>query len=506
MEISNGLVRKAVASATALLLMLVVASVARCCDTPVYRYAMYRWFPAPYEVYCFHKGDLGTAGEEMKSAVSTAAESAEAPSNIVFVPVDLEEDKELAGVPPDVKEAWQAEEEPALPQFLVSSPVGGHLFMGSLSPKDLPPLLDSPMRQRIGDLIKDGKAGVYVLLKSADEDANVAAEKVLQGVVDDVASGKIQLYTMPPAYNAYGPGQPDTAQGEKAKEGEEKDGEEQEENESGLSIGLVTLSRDTPREKWFVDSLLALEPDLRESKEPIVFMIYGRGRALFSCLGKGIRRDNLIMDVEFITGACSCTVKNMNPGVDLLMSYDWEAAAEALYRQHGVEEGSPYSDPYGSAGAEAYPELIVPPEGNTAGQKSTEAAADADGSLAADVDAENANKSDTAVAQADSAAAPDSGKAQEKDQPDTKDDAQTAQGGITAKPSQKTVIAEAESGPTTEVAARTPSAPSDDSQNVPANRAPRASGAFQGIMWVGGGLLGVLAVLFGITFIALRPK
>ena len=26
----------------------------RPCDTPVYRYAMYRWDPAPYEIYYFH--------------------------------------------------------------------------------------------------------------------------------------------------------------------------------------------------------------------------------------------------------------------------------------------------------------------------------------------------------------------------------------------------------------------------------------------------------------------
>ncbi len=87
-------------------------------------------------------------------------------------------------------------------------------------------------------------------------------------------------------------------------------------------------------------------------------MIYGRGRALFSSLGKGIQRDNLIQDVEFITGACSCTVKEQNPGVDLLMSYNWNAVAEALSRQFGTEEGSSYR----FGGDALFPELIIPPE------------------------------------------------------------------------------------------------------------------------------------------------
>lgn len=147
------------------------ASVARACDTPVYRYAMYRWLPAPYEVYYFHEGELDDTAQQMKAAVEQAGETAEAPTNIVFLSVDLAQDKELVGVPPDIKTAWRKQDRPQIPSYFVSSPVGGHLFTGSLSLADIEAMIDSPTRQQVGQALEAGKAGVYVLLTSDDAEA-----------------------------------------------------------------------------------------------------------------------------------------------------------------------------------------------------------------------------------------------------------------------------------------------------------------------------------------------
>jgi hypothetical protein len=57
-------------------------------------------------------------------------------------------------------------------------------------------------------------------------------------------------------------------------------------------------------------------------------------------IGKGVSRDNLIGCIEFVTGACSCTVKEQNPGVDLLIRYDWDSAAAAVAAKFGREEGN----------------------------------------------------------------------------------------------------------------------------------------------------------------------
>ncbi|MGM0486483.1 MAG: hypothetical protein ACQESR_06950 [Planctomycetota bacterium] len=506
MGIPSALTRSTLCSGLAVLLFCVAGSVSRACDTPVYRYAMYRWYPAPYEVYCFHEGEMDEAAKQMETAIDEAVTSEKAPSNVRFIPVDLAEDEELKGVPPDVKEAWEEQEEATIPQFLVSSPVGGHLYKGQLSADQLPEMIDSPMRQRVGDEIKKGRAGVYVLLKGEDEKANAAAEKTLQGVVDDVASGKIELYTMPPAYGAYGPPAGDEP-GEAESEAESK---EPEDEGPQLSIGLLTLARDNPKEKWFIDTLLAMEPDLRESKEPIVFMIYGRGRALFSCLGEGIRRDNLIMDVEFITGACSCTVKDMNPGVDLLMSYNWDAAAETLYRQHGLEEGSPYGA--GGAAPEEYPELMVPSGGEVdseeeSGDGDSSATAEASGSESGDAEEDDADDdtgaSDTTMlAQADAPTTPGGESSETTAGGESEAASKSTEDAKSADEAQEGTAPDNESVSGTEVAANMPAAtsqqPQADSDSDPSS--------FKGILWIGGGLLGVLVVLFGITFVVLRPK
>ena len=317
----------------ALMMVAGMTAAVGACDTPVYRYAMYRWLPAPYEIYCFHDGQLDTEAQKVKAAVEKASEGDELRANIVFLPVDLQKDAELTSVPPDVKEAWQKRTEKSVPSYLISSPVGVHLFSGTITPPEIAALIDSPKRQETGRLMQEGKAGVYILLTGADEKANELAEQEIRGVIDDVASGKVTLYSAPPLIPS-----------------------DQQADVSRPEVGFIKLARDEASEKWLTDCLLALEPDLRETKDPVVFMVYGRGRALFSCLGKGIQRDNLIQDVEFITGACSCTVKEQNPGVDLLVSYNWDAAAETLAQQYGAEEGSRYQ----FGGDALFPELIIP--------------------------------------------------------------------------------------------------------------------------------------------------
>jgi hypothetical protein len=473
--------RTLLAVLTLTLLPLIAATVGLACDTPVYRYAMYRWFPAPYEVYYFYRGEIDAQGEKIKNAIDAAGERQEAPTNIVFLPVDLDKDKELTGVPPDVKEAWEKQEDPQLPQYLVSSPVGMHLHQGQLSAEQLPAMIDSPLRQQTGKLLESGAAGVYIFLKGEDATANAAAEKTLRSVVEDVGAGKVPLYSLPPA--GFAPGDP-----------------QQEESDPTdaykLQIGLVTLSRDSVEEKWLVDCLLALERDLRESKEPIVFMIYGRGRALFSCLGKGVHRDNLIQDIEFVTGACSCTVKEQNPGVDLLMCYNWDAAAEALSQEYGAEEGSAYE----FGGDTLFPELVIPADGEMQ-ESSEDTTAVAESTVEADDSAENGETGaqvETTAASADD---------QTDVTPVTDQQAGQDQQPVPAASIQQTSAQDDTQAPAasdTSSSREVATVTVDTSEG--AETAEASESSLRSIVWVGAGLLGAFVVLLGATYVVLRPK
>ncbi|MHC4680903.1 MAG: hypothetical protein ACYTEK_19655, partial [Planctomycetota bacterium] len=104
----------------------------------------------------------------------------------------------------------------------------------------------------------------------------------------------------------------------------------------GLSFEFSTLSlsRSDPNEQFLLAMLLNSEPDLDEyAGEPILFPVFGRGRALYALVGEGINTDNIREAVGFLTGPCGCEVKMLNPGVDLLMAFNWDAAVMQFYEE-----------------------------------------------------------------------------------------------------------------------------------------------------------------------------
>jgi hypothetical protein len=95
-----------------------------------------------------------------------------------------------------------------------------------------------------------------------------------------------------------------------------------------IAFSVVTVARDDPEERWLVRQLLLSEPDLLASAEPMAFPVFGRGRLLYVVMGKGIRTDNIEEACRYVVAACSCEVKRQHPGVDLLMTADWDSLIE----------------------------------------------------------------------------------------------------------------------------------------------------------------------------------
>jgi hypothetical protein len=166
-------------------------------------------------------------------------------------------------------------------------------------------------------LLQEGDAVVWLLLTGSDAAENERAEKVVKEMVAAAASGK--LMTGEDADAAPAP-----AQAPPNEEGAAAPGK-------GLKLGLVKVAQTDAAETWLVRTLMAIDPDLKElSAQPMLFAVYGRGRAMPPCVGQGISTENLMECLEFLTGPCSCMIKDDNPGVDLLMRWDWEATAEAM--------------------------------------------------------------------------------------------------------------------------------------------------------------------------------
>src|SRR5262249_60526438 len=125
-----------------------------------------------------------------------------------------------------------------------------------------------------------------------------------------------------------------------------------------VEFPIVEVAR-TPAEEVMVRILLGSEDGLDQVKGPIVFPVFGRGRALCSVHGKELDKpDDLRRSLEFLCRACTGQVKGLNPGVDLLMAGDWDVVfdAESGSAPRGVVGLVPYATPHlsepgpGSAG------------------------------------------------------------------------------------------------------------------------------------------------------------
>ena len=104
----------------------------------------------------------------------------------------------------------------------------------------------------------------------------------------------------------------------------------------GLSYEFSTLaiSRSDPKERMLLEMLLKSEPDLGDYADgPIVFPVFGRGRALYALASEGINADTIRETIAFITGPCGCEIKMLNPGVDLLMAENWDASVMQFYQE-----------------------------------------------------------------------------------------------------------------------------------------------------------------------------
>jgi len=92
-----------------------------------------------------------------------------------------------------------------------------------------------------------------------------------------------------------------------------------------VDFSVLSVSREDADESMFVDMLLRVEDDLLEYQEPMAFPLFGRGRALYALVGRGIHEENVAEACAFLVGPCLCQVKGMVPGRDIVFSAHWDS-------------------------------------------------------------------------------------------------------------------------------------------------------------------------------------
>ena len=293
--------------------LCLLAAVAQACSVPVFRYALERWQADPYEVFVFHHGKLTTTQQAQVDRLTRDGEAGKTFANVRVKACDLDNNPD-----PDLLALWKNQktsQKITTPWMAVHYPVASRnptpVWQGPLTDAGVTALLKSPMRKTIADRLIQGHTSVFVLLESGNPAADdKAATLILARLAHLETSLKLPEIS-----------EEDIAQGLVLIDPEDLK----------VKFSLLRLSRKNAAEAMFIEMLLSSEDDLREdTPQPMAFPIFGRGRALYALVGKGINNDTIDAAGADLTGPCTCTVKEQNPGIDMLMPVAWDQLVQRL--------------------------------------------------------------------------------------------------------------------------------------------------------------------------------
>ena len=283
------------------------------CNIPVFRYALERWQPDYCDIVVFHQKPLAPEDAAAVTRLGLLSKSKGGVANfrLVLHAIDLDAKSDLDLL-------WQtmsAKTELSTPYVVVRSRIAkGKLVnsgRGSLSDFRPEQVLNSPARTELGRRLLTGSSTVWLVLKSSDEQRNVKLRSLLESKLKQL-SNDIPL--------PEGIGLPGS--------------ELLSEVPLLMKFSILEIDPADAKESHLVSLLSGLAPDVVKANQPLVVPVFGRGRALEVIPGDQVK-ESLVEDLTvFLSGACSCQVKEMNPGFDLLMSTDWKTE---LFGEDGME-------------------------------------------------------------------------------------------------------------------------------------------------------------------------
>jgi hypothetical protein len=285
--------------------LLLLAAAAPACNVPVFRYALEKWRPEPYRVSLFHRGPMDDPIKTGLDLLRKQGSTEEAHTNVEWAVVNL------ADKPEEAQQAlYEKHGKPALPWLhvqtrnLEGAPVT--VWAGPATRANVESLVDSPARRKLARRILSGDTAVWLLLDSGDRDKDDAAEALLLRELKRLEETlKLPTLTNDPEDRLAPKGPP-----------------------LKLAFSVVRIRHDDQAEMMLRTMLLRSESDIEESKGPMAFPIFARGRTLGGLIGAGVTAENISDSCRVLIAPCSCKVKEQSPGFDLLLSADWEGILE----------------------------------------------------------------------------------------------------------------------------------------------------------------------------------
>jgi hypothetical protein len=272
------------------------------CNVPVFRYALEKWRPDAYELIVFHDAPLSAAGTAAVEQIKKQSAAHGGHANLAVTVADVNALQHEA-----IRKIWENQQPPpSLPWLVLQTPVASprptNLWTGKLEDFEVAQATVSPARVELTRRLLDGDAIVWLLLPGSDEAATAGVREALVTRLKELES-EIEL--------PEGIGEPGS------------------EVEAPLPVAIrfsvLEIDRADPGEQIFLKQLLFATPALAASEGPLVIPVFGAGRALDVLAGDELEPKVIEQAAKFLCGACSCLVKEQNPGFDLLLNADWDS-------------------------------------------------------------------------------------------------------------------------------------------------------------------------------------
>jgi len=298
-----------------IVLFVLVPSSSFACSTPVFRYALERWAADYYEAVYLHSGPLTPEEKHLLDELRQEGSPAGGKGFEVEAFLNLRvSDLDVSSTAEDkVKTLLMNEKMPdELPVLVLWYPWQkgrtAPYWQGQLTESTVKAFLDSPARQKLAERLTEGQTAVWIFIESGNAEKDKTALELLQQELDTATSElKEEAESIPEEYGI---------------------------PKIEYEFSILPVSRTDPNESVLLRLLLGSESDLGEyADQPVIFPVFGRGRALYALIGEGINTDNIRETIAFIVGPCGCEIKMMNPGVDILMAANWDQAAMKFYEE-----------------------------------------------------------------------------------------------------------------------------------------------------------------------------
>jgi hypothetical protein len=300
---------KTILSSIAAVLLLLVGAPA--CSIPVFRYALDRW---PADRFVLEVSPNDASDEQVAKFLRNFTDST--PLNLT--PVRLKEGaSSRVGFPhpePGSADAWS----------------------GVLDGAKLAQIADSPARAEIVRRTLAGESAVWVVVESGRKDADDRAASALEKRLRYLE----QASALPPI----DPSDPTSKLGPGPK--------------LGVKFSVIRIPAGDAAESAFVKMLAGPAPSAALQSGPWISAVFGRGRALGAWPAEGFGDEQIDEVSGFLLGACSCEVKRMNPGWDLLLRADWDAELAAA-EQARITAADAAGEPPQAPAPSVVPETVV---------------------------------------------------------------------------------------------------------------------------------------------------